>query len=371
MAHAFCGSRISENIARDNAGALICFGVPICRAGWQSYRGSELGMDTDDVVQVYRDDCEVLSAATIASANGKVVTDNHPPQFVSPGNAGYYERGHVQNVREGRPTPEGDRTLIADLVIFDASLQSKIENGTAREISLGYDTEYEPQQDGTFAQKQIRINHCAVVHSARGGPSLRIRDAQLQDSFDAAARRYHRRNPIEVASERKAHAVNPLRSMSPRDMRREAAKIVENLPRGLFDEMEATNGVRRNEDDEEKPVAKRNDDSVLHEKIDRALMLINECLEISGKESDELIPTSDAGSRAAVEDSELRRHWNGVGSPERDFGEQARRYHRRSVQGPDDDDLRRKPLGVACDADEPETFEQVCRRRRRELLDRK
>jgi hypothetical protein len=180
VAQTFCGSRISANLARDNAGSLVCLRVPLCRTGWQSYQGSELGLDTDKIVQVYRSAREVFAPATIASANGKAVTDSHPPQFISPANAGNYIRGYAQNPREGNPTADGERILIGDLVVFDASLISKIENDVVREISLGYDCQYLPREDGTFEQRDIRINHVALVSSGRCGAACRVRDHKEQ-----------------------------------------------------------------------------------------------------------------------------------------------------------------------------------------------
>ncbi|MGH7484012.1 MAG: DUF2213 domain-containing protein [bacterium] len=175
---AFCGTRISENMSVDNAGNLVCHGATIARTGTQHYRGAELGLDTDDLVAVYRDAAEVFSPAAIASAEGKLVTDSHPPRFLSPGNAGAYARGHVQNVREGPGLADGNRTLVADLVVHDANLISKILDGGLRELSCGYDCEYEPQSDGSYRQRKIRVNHVALVANGRCGAACRVKDSE-------------------------------------------------------------------------------------------------------------------------------------------------------------------------------------------------
>lgn len=176
MAHAFYGSRISANIARDNAGSLICYRVPLCRTGWQSYQGRELGLDTDEIVRVYRSAREVFDPATVASANGKFVCDGHPPRFLTPDNTLIYARGFCMNPREGSRTADGERTLIGELVVFDPSLISKVENRVVREISLGYDCGYLPREDGTIEQTAIRINHVAFVPTGRCGAACRVHD---------------------------------------------------------------------------------------------------------------------------------------------------------------------------------------------------
>lgn len=177
---AFCGTRISPRMSRDNAGNLVCHGAVIARTGKQTYRGRELGLGTDDLIEVYRGASEVLSPAAIASAEGKILTENHPPAFLSPDNAGYYAKGHVQNVREGPRLADGNRCLVADIVVHDANLISKIRTGGLREISAGYDCTYVPLDDGSYEQRRIRINHVAVVPSGRCGAACRVHDHKEQ-----------------------------------------------------------------------------------------------------------------------------------------------------------------------------------------------
>src|SRR6185312_4889715 len=104
---AYCySSVISDHIVRDNAGFLICLAAPICRSGWQSYRRSELDPNSGDnsVVEVYRPVEEITAPAAIASAEGKpVVGVGHPSSFVDPSNASWVSKGHIQNIRVGKP----------------------------------------------------------------------------------------------------------------------------------------------------------------------------------------------------------------------------------------------------------------------------
>jgi hypothetical protein len=165
--NAYCASRISEHMARDGAGQLLCLSVPIAREGQQEYKASEIGIaNSDDLVTVMRPASEVFSRAAMASFEGLPLTDDHPPRLIGPENWANYSRGHIQNVREGPRLPSGDRCLIADLVVSDANLISKIQAGK-RDVSCGYQCDYFQLSDGTWAQCNLRGNHVSVVHSGR------------------------------------------------------------------------------------------------------------------------------------------------------------------------------------------------------------
>lgn len=176
---AFYGSKISEHMTMTPEGYLICFDVPIARTGVQQYLRSELGILDDDpngLIDVYRDEEEVFSAACIASFEGKPITDDHPPVNVDTENITAYGRGHAQHIRRGQG--EESDLLLSDLVITDKQLIERIQNGL-REISCGYNCEY--VEDPTTArvhQRCIRGNHVAVVPSGRAGHRVAIKDAQ-------------------------------------------------------------------------------------------------------------------------------------------------------------------------------------------------
>lgn len=172
---AFYGSRFSPNMTRTPEGFLICHNVPIARTGWQDYLGQEIGLSDmyNKIIPVYRSPEEVFHPATIASFEGKSVTDEHPTEAVIPENAASYEKGHIQNVRQGAGQ-ESD-LLVGDLFIKSPNLISEIEAGK-REVSCGYDCFYEPLEDGKYKQVQIRGNHVAIVESGRAGNRVAIKD---------------------------------------------------------------------------------------------------------------------------------------------------------------------------------------------------
>ncbi len=169
----YYGNRISENIAiRQPEGYLICQNVPVARTGMQEYAPQELGREGNEMIQVYREESEVFSPATIASFEGMPVTNDHPGSDVDANNIRVYQRGHVQNVRRG----QGDQSdlLLADLVITHPDLIEAIQNGK-REVSCGYQCEYQ-EVNGKFYQRAIRGNHVAVVDQGRAGPRVAIKD---------------------------------------------------------------------------------------------------------------------------------------------------------------------------------------------------
>lgn len=173
----YYGTRFSPNMTQTPEGFLICHNVPIARAGWYQYLGEEIGLpeQTGKLVQVYRSPEEVFSPAAMASFEGKVLTDGHPPVEVTPDNAMMYTRGVSQNVRQGTGTNAD--LLIADLVVYDKALIDEIQAGK-REVSCGYDFTCVPRGDGTYEQKQIVGNHVAVVQNGRAGDRVAIKDSQ-------------------------------------------------------------------------------------------------------------------------------------------------------------------------------------------------
>ena len=172
MPIAYYGSQISPHLVDTPEGFLICKDVPIARTGPQDYLARELQLDGDPdrVITVQRYPEDVFEDATLASLEGKPVTDGHPPENVGPENYAAYTKGHVQNVRR-----DGDY-IVADLYINDANLANEVRNNVKREVSCGYLCNYVPDGSG-YKQTRIRGNHLAVVPKGRAGASVSIKDA--------------------------------------------------------------------------------------------------------------------------------------------------------------------------------------------------
>lgn len=175
---AFYGSRISENMTKTPEGFLICHNVPIARTGWYEYLAEEIGVQGNGIVKVYRNPQEVFSKKAIASFEGKIVTDNHPPELLTPENADFYTKGAVQNVRQG--VTEQD-LLLADLIVYNQRLIDEIEKEGKREVSCGYEYNLVSNGDGTYSQTNIVGNHVAVVESGRAGDRVAIMDSKITE----------------------------------------------------------------------------------------------------------------------------------------------------------------------------------------------
>lgn len=172
---AYYGSTISPHIDRTPEGYLICRDVPINRTGTQTYLAHELGLDGDPdrPVTVYRLEEDVFAPAAMASFEGKDITRGHPPEMLTAVNQSGYSRGHLEHVRR-----LGENT-VADLIVKDASLVSEVESGLLREVSCGYNCNFEPYMDG-YKQTHIIGNHLAIVPRGRAGRDVAIKDTASQ-----------------------------------------------------------------------------------------------------------------------------------------------------------------------------------------------
>lgn len=177
---AYYGNRFSANMTKTPEGYLICHNVPIARIGWQDYLPQDLPQDMGapdaGIVKVYRPPEEVFAPATIASFEGKPVTDNHPPIDVDACNYAAYTKGTASNIR----CDAQNEYLLADLIIHDATLIAEIYAGK-REISCGYDCVYAVAEDGTYQQTNIIGNHIAVVQRGRAGRQVAIKDEKPKE----------------------------------------------------------------------------------------------------------------------------------------------------------------------------------------------
>lgn len=176
--HAYFASAISPNLLETpGEGFLIAPGTRVARTGVQFYRPDEIGAEGTDLIKVIRTPAEVFAPDTLRSGEGKSLTETHPAQFTDSFTDLGYSRGHAQNFRRsGQIEADGTEYLLADLIVKDAGLISKIKSGVMRQISVGYSCSYEPNGDGTYNQTGIRINHIAVVVAGRAGDKVRIVD---------------------------------------------------------------------------------------------------------------------------------------------------------------------------------------------------
>lgn len=167
--------QLSEHIGETPEGFLLCASVPLTRTGIFEYTGSEVPVESgiDGMVKIQRDDDEVFAQNAIASFEGKPVTINHPEGMVTPENWNELTHGVVQNVRRG----DGEQAdlLLGDLLITTEKGIELVKAGL-REVSCGYDAQYEQIEKGKGRQRDIIGNHVALVTKGRAGSRCTIQD---------------------------------------------------------------------------------------------------------------------------------------------------------------------------------------------------
>ncbi|MEY9979697.1 DUF2213 domain-containing protein [Lysinibacillus sp. RC79] len=118
---------------------------------------------------------EIFSDRTIYSARSKPVTDGHPNEPVTIDNYQSYAKGmsHTDSRVE-------DFKLYISLTVTDKALIEKIHGGY-NEISIGFLSDV-VAESGTyngdqyeFVQRNVEINHIAIVEKGRAGPEVAIR----------------------------------------------------------------------------------------------------------------------------------------------------------------------------------------------------
>ena len=151
--------------------------VKAARTGIQDYRGDEVGKPGKDVVRIYRPEEEVFSAASMGSYSYHPMTDDHPDEMVDADNWREYAVGFVG----GDVARDGDYIRVP-LAVMDAATRDRINDGK-RELSMGYTSDLDWTPGKTEAgeqydavQRNIRINHVALVDKGRAGPQARIGD---------------------------------------------------------------------------------------------------------------------------------------------------------------------------------------------------
>jgi len=157
-------------------GYLLCRDVPVARIGKLMYGDGEVPVTADNtgLVIIERGEDVLFDPRTIASFEGKPVTDDHPDDWVNPDNWKDLSKGSANNVRRGEDVDSD--CLVADLLITDKDMIDAIMADKV-EISLGYDADYTEISVGKGIQTNIFGNHIAVVGKGRCGSRCKIGDS--------------------------------------------------------------------------------------------------------------------------------------------------------------------------------------------------
>ncbi len=161
---------------------FLRFDVFAGRTGVQVYRRAD-----GSVSREFRPPEEVFSEDTMSSLRGAPFTNNHPKEMVTPQNSRDLMKGFfgdtVQRVERDGVEYQKGRVTVSDADTIEDIKRGKLE------VSLGYDLTLD-DTPGEFngmqydaIQRNIKVNHLALVDRARGG-----RDVSLRlDGDDAAA----------------------------------------------------------------------------------------------------------------------------------------------------------------------------------------
>lgn len=146
------------------------------RIGIQEYLASELGLtdrNPNDIVKVMRPSESVFDAESLESYDGADVTNDHPSELVNPTTFKNTVVGTVRTVG----VQDGEYVK-AELIIKDADAIRAVESGKVQ-LSAGYTAVYDEAPDGAgydFIQRDIRVNHVALVAAARAGHMAKLFD---------------------------------------------------------------------------------------------------------------------------------------------------------------------------------------------------
>ena len=139
-------------------------------------------------VREYRPPEEVGNPDSLATFGMKAVTWGHPPVLLDSENTKQYQIGH-----NGSQVRFSDGFVEVAHIITDAESIKKIQRGDAVEVSPGYRVDADDTPGVTpqgepydVIQRNIRVNHVAVVPRGRSGPEVRLLLDRM-DSLDAVA----------------------------------------------------------------------------------------------------------------------------------------------------------------------------------------
>lgn len=214
------------------------------RTGTQLYRRAD-----GSQVREYRPPEEVSNPDSLSTFGMKPATWGHPPVLLDAANTKQYQVGY-----SGSQVRYNDGFVEVALVVTDQDAIEKIKRKDATEVSAGYKVDFDPTPGQTpegeeyaGVQRNIRVNHIAIVPRGRAGPEVRL----LLDRMDAAdAVSWH--SDLARSS---GSALQPSTPASPAmatvkldgleiDLPAEAAPAVQSFARDMERQLKAANAER-------------------------------------------------------------------------------------------------------------------------------
>lgn len=266
-------------------GFLLCEGVPVASCADLLYGPGEtpIPVGPNGYVRMHRSEEDVFRPSFMDSFNGKPVTIQHPSEEVNPSNWKDYAVGTIFNPRRG----EGAQAdlLIVDMLITDEEGIRVIRTGEIREVSCGYEADYDELGPGEGKQYNLRLgNHIALVEAGRCGSRCAISDHQTVKG----AEKMKTKDRVALARRRVQIKANIRAAFKAKD----ETMLEENLK--ASDAMEEEEGDPTTEDGEESHTHIHVGDGVSRQEFDAAM-------EETRKSIDGLRSTMDSMNEALKE----------------------------------------------------------------------
>ncbi|MGE7132649.1 DUF2213 domain-containing protein [Lysinibacillus xylanilyticus] len=255
--------------------------VPITRPGVFPYQRQ------DGTVQMEAKLPEdIFSDRTIYSARSKPVTDGHPDVPVTVDNYQSYAKGmsHTDSRVE-------DFKLYISLTVTDKALIEKIHDGY-NEISIGFLSDV-VAESGTYngdqyeyVQRNVEINHIAIVEKGRAGPEVAIRSDSDAWQIDEKG---GNTEMVKIKIEGTEYEVDPAVKtyIDALKAKEETAKVkgdsVDTL-QGRYDALEVK--LQNTEQELEKAKAKQVSADELDKKVEKRVVLISTAKPLLGDSFD-------------------------------------------------------------------------------------
>lgn len=180
---------------------------PLSKVGVFPYLGRQISpeLEPDRIYQVLRPEEELSSSETLESFKLIPLVDEHTMLGTKDGMQTAEEKG-VHGVT-GTNVEFKDGLITDDLKIFSEILKDEIKSGK-KDLSVGYYCRYDltpgeyQGQHYDAIQRDVRVNHIALVDDGRMGKDVRVMDERI--TFDTLSEILQQQKENEMTEEQKA-----------------------------------------------------------------------------------------------------------------------------------------------------------------------
>lgn len=218
------------------------------RTGIQDYHATELGFIEDKVISVYRPEESVFNKQSMASFVGKPITDNHPKDMVNSSNWKDLSKGVI-----GEEIARDGEAVRVPISLMDQDTIDAVQSGK-REVSVGYKANIEfvdgvtpDGQPYQAIQKNIDVNHIAIVGKGRAGEEFRIGDSAV--AWGAAPSTHKDNMETDMSDKTRAVVVND-QAFEVNDQGKQAIDILKEDIKSLKDSASKKDVVISDKDNE-------------------------------------------------------------------------------------------------------------------------